>query len=222
MVSSQYRACMPPLQSSFASLVPAGWKGSGGLGGTTTTIAAGRVSDLASGRIFPPFAEAPSSETNAPSDPEWRLSIARLTGPSSFSFFPGYDRTFTVIGAAGHPSGPVELSIDGSRDVAAEPLEQVRFAGEAPVTCVPPAGTTRVLNLFTRRDAATGLVRVATGAEVAPVADAPRVLVALEEGLAGLGFGDCLWVGAGERIPAGERFVGDGCVAVVEIGSIGL
>jgi environmental stress-induced protein Ves len=222
MVNSQYRTCMSPLQSSFASLVPAGWKGSGGLGGTTTTIAAGRVSDLETGRIFPPFSEALL-------DPEWRLSIAELTGPSAFSSFPGYDRTFTVIGAAAADPGaesaapgPVELSLDGSPIVAVDRFEQERFAGEATVDCVPPAGTTRVLNLFTRRDAASGVVRVSAGAEVVPVTDAPRVLVALEEGLAGLGFGDCLWVGAGERIPAGELFVGDGCVAVVEVASVGL
>ncbi|NKQ57674.1 HutD family protein [Amycolatopsis sp. K13G38] len=72
----------------------------------------------------------------------WRVSLAELVHDAPFATFPGMERLFTALGR-------LRLTIDGT-PVELSPGEQIRFAGEAPVT-VSPARPTRALNVMTRR-----------------------------------------------------------------------
>ncbi|WP_375386299.1 HutD family protein [uncultured Microbacterium sp.] len=154
----------------FTSLAAVRWVNGGGV---TTTLAAGSASDFARGDVF-----ALDGARSFAAD--WRLSIARIDGPSAFSVLPGFDRVFVVL-----EDDPVELLIDGSL-VIAEPDVPIAFPGEAIVSS-HSSGSSRDLNLFLRRGVVTGALRIGehvagSSAPAASAGSAPALVVHLPTG----------------------------------------
>jgi environmental stress-induced protein Ves len=86
--------------------------------------------------------EVVRAPADAPDDDyAWRVSIARLTGTSTFSAFPGIDRTLHML------RGRVDLTIAGAPRRLSPDDGPVEFAGEDPVSC------TVDLNVLRRRTA---------------------------------------------------------------------
>ena len=86
----------------------------------------------------------------ADSDFDWRVSIADVDAPGPFSAFPGVDRVITLLDGDG-----MVLTVDGveHRLIRHTPFA---FAGEERTTCALTWGSTRDLNLMTRRGRAKG------------------------------------------------------------------
>ncbi|MFB9375967.1 HutD family protein [Kineococcus gynurae] len=103
-------------------------------------------------------------------DEDWRLSVAEIGGPATFSEFPGFDRTLVVA------RGAVELSVDGVgyRLVAGEALA---FPGEADVRAHAPDAPARVVNVMADRTRGGVVVEVARVSGAVPAA-AGMVLLA--------------------------------------------
>ena len=79
-------------------------------------------------------------------DFDWRLSMAQIDVSGPFSSFPMVDRILVLL------SGAVGLRIDGFNVSLAQPLELVRFAGEADVDATVVAAPSTDLNLMWQRD----------------------------------------------------------------------
>jgi environmental stress-induced protein Ves len=148
---------------------------------------------------------------------DWRVSVADVDEPGSFSAFPGVDRIITVVEGEG-----MDLVIDGVEHHLGlqEPLS---FDGASETSCSRLAGSIRDLNVMTRSDRLSATVAIRDLSETRPIAvDGSQVLVLLT--------GSAVVVGAdGSRAelhpldsvcPSGEhvRLVeGSGRVAVVRI-----
>lgn len=78
---------------------------------------------------------------------EWRVSMAAVAQDGPFSFFPGIDRTLTLL------AGPrLVLGFDGGRLIALTPEDPtIRFAGEDTVNAAVPEGAVSDFNVMTRR-----------------------------------------------------------------------
>lgn len=85
---------------------------------------------------------------------DWRVSIATVEEPGAFSSYADVDRTLVVVAG-----GPLVLGIDGTI-VAAEGLDPVVFTGDAETVCLATSGRARVVNVMTRRGAASAEVAV--------------------------------------------------------------
>ena len=114
-----------------------------------------------------------------PADFVWRVSIADVDQPGPFSTFPGVDRVITLL-----EGESMVLDLPGAQQVLL-PHEPFAFAGELPVMCHLPGGSTRDLNLMTRRGQAWAEVQVLQAEPPVrlPAADAGQLLVVLGDGL---------------------------------------
>lgn len=120
---------MAPLQAPalvrFASLRPSRWRNGGG---STTEIAV-------SGDDGDTF--------------DWRLSLAEIKQPGTFSLFPGTARTLTVV-----QGQRLTLMVDGTEH-RLERHRPFHFSGNASTDAGLPLGPVRALNVMTRH----GVVR---------------------------------------------------------------
>jgi len=115
------------------------------------------------------------------SDPQgfdWRISIADVSQPGSFSAFPGVDRVITLV-----EGERMDLVIDGAVHVLGL-HESLSFDGASQASCSLPAGPTRDLNVMTRRDRLSSAVAVRDLSETRPVAVSGSQVVALLTGTA--------------------------------------
>ena len=87
-------------------------------------------------------------------DFDWRLSMAQIDVSGPFSSFPMVDRILVLL------SGAVDLRIDGFNVSLAQPLELVRFAGEAAVDATVVSAPSTDLNLMWHRDRFEVIVEV--------------------------------------------------------------
>lgn len=145
----------------FAELDAVAWANGGGV---TTTLAAGSAEDFLAGTVFR------ASPAHAFSS-DWRVSVARIDGPSEFSTMVGFDRVIVGLG-----DDPLELVVDG-RAVLVPPLTPFAFAGESKVRSTS-AATSLDLNLFVRRESAVGELRVGASTHSAYPAS-PKLVVDL-------------------------------------------
>lgn len=102
-----------------------------------------------------------------------RISVASLERDAPFSAYPGFDRTFCLLGPQA-----VTLIVDGAARVLA-PGAWTSFAGEAEVVARLDAGPVRAANVMTERGLAQHTVQRAAGPVdgamlVALAADGPR------------------------------------------------
>ena len=77
---------------------------------------------------------------------DWRVSIADVDQPGSFSAFPGVDRVITVVGGE-----EMVLVVDGVEHRLG-PHEPFGFDGASQTRCLGLSGPTRDLNVMTRSD----------------------------------------------------------------------
>ncbi|MFZ2493249.1 MAG: HutD family protein [Thermoanaerobaculia bacterium] len=89
-------------------------------------------------------------------DPDWRISIARVTADGPFSHYPGYDRVILALDG----DGLVLTHHDTGTEVAIGVLEPWDFSGDLTTSCVVRGGAFRDFNVFTRRAAFTAEVKV--------------------------------------------------------------
>lgn len=89
-------------------------------------------------------------------DPDWRISIARVTGDGPFSHYPGYDRVILALDG----DGMVITHHDTGTEVAIGVLEPWDFSGDLTTSCVVRGEPFRDFNVFTRRAAFTAEVKV--------------------------------------------------------------
>ncbi|MFN8158390.1 MAG: HutD family protein [Candidatus Nanopelagicales bacterium] len=108
---------------------------------------------------------------------EWRVSIATIEEPGAFSSYAGIDRTLVLVAG-----GPLVLGVDGTI-LAAEQRDPVSFSGDAETVCLATTDRARVVNVMTRRDAATAEVSVVE-ARAAGGTQPPTVVRAPEAGFA--------------------------------------
>ncbi|USQ82035.1 HutD family protein [Ornithinimicrobium faecis] len=141
----------------WGDLEPTPWKNGGGL---TREIAS-------------------SPEGSNTSDFDWRVSIADVEAAGPFSSFPGVDRVITLL-----EGGSMILDSESGRTVLTV-REPHSFPGEASVTCELPDGSTRDLNLMTRRGQASGDVSIHTVSSPMRIDGdgSRRLVVALEDGV---------------------------------------
>jgi environmental stress-induced protein Ves len=105
---------------------------------------------------------------------DWRVSIADVDEPGSFSAFPGVERIITVVEGEG-----MDLVIDGVEHHLGlhEPLS---FDGASQTSCSRLAGPIRDLNVMTRSDRLSATVAIRDLSETRPIAvDGNQVLVLL-------------------------------------------
>lgn len=95
-----------------------------------------------------------SGALDADGEPLWRLSLADISSPATYSIFPGFDRVSCVIAGRG-----LDLRIEGAV-VRAGLGEVVAYPGESAVWADPLDGPVHNLNLFTRRGRATATMHV--------------------------------------------------------------
>ncbi|WP_340118691.1 HutD family protein [Pelagibius sp. 7325] len=111
-----------------SDIAAAPWKNGGGV---TREIATGA---------------SPGAGADPDADWGWRVSLAEVARDGPFSLFPDTDRVIAVIDGAGmdliRPDGSI-LPLD--------PLQPVRFAGEAPLSGRLRSGPVRDLNAMVRR-----------------------------------------------------------------------
>jgi environmental stress-induced protein Ves len=115
------------------------------------------------------------------SDPQgfdWRISIADVSQPGSFSAFPGVDRVITLV-----EGERMDLVIDGAVHVLGL-HESLSFDGASQASCSLPAGPTRDLNVMTRRDRLSSAVAVRDLSETRPIAVSGSQVVVLLTGTA--------------------------------------
>lgn len=86
-----------------------------------------------------------SDAASGSADWSLRVSVADISGPSTFSTFIGVDRHVLTLGP-----GRLSLAIDGT-EAELEPCEFRSFRGEAPVVGRPLGASTHVLNVMARR-----------------------------------------------------------------------
>jgi len=113
------------------------------------------------------------------SDPQgfdWRISIADVSQPGSFSAFPGVDRVITLV-----EGERMELVIDGAVHVLGL-HESLSFDGASQASCSLPTGPTRDLNVMTRSDRLSAAVAVRDLSETRPIAVSGAQIVVLLTG----------------------------------------
>lgn len=108
---------------------------------------------------------------------DWRISIAEVARAGPFSAYPDVDRVITLITGAA-----MDLMVAGE-PLRLVPLEPYAFAGEVEVDATLPSGTTRDLNVMTRRGRVHATVRVHRDGEAWTTADdgVQRFLVCVGE-----------------------------------------
>jgi len=88
-------------------------------------------------------------------DFDWRLSIARMEADAPFSAFPGIVRTLAIVDGAG-----LKLEITGDAPVTLDQSSApYRFAADRPAEARLLVGPVSNLNIMTRRDRLTHLMR---------------------------------------------------------------
>lgn len=105
---------------------------------------------------------------------DWRVTIADVSEPGSFSAFPGVDRVITLV-----EGERMDLLVDGVVHVLGlhEPFS---FDGASETSCSLPAGPTRDLNVMTRSDRLSAAVAIRDLSETRPIAvSGNQVLVLL-------------------------------------------
>lgn len=86
----------------------------------------------------------------------WRLSAAQISSSSSFSLFPGYDRTIVLLDA-----GEMELNHDfAEKPVPIRRLDPYSFKGEWSTMCEIGSEAATDFNLMVRRGKAKGELEV--------------------------------------------------------------
>jgi uncharacterized protein len=107
----------------FVSLRPSRWRNGGG--STTEMVISGNDGDTF----------------------DWRLSLAEIEQPGTFSPFPGTARTLTVVHGQ-----RLTLMVDG-KEHQLERHRPFSFSGDASTDAVLPLGPVRALNVITRHGA---------------------------------------------------------------------
>jgi len=97
--------------------------------------------------IHPPGSSFPQDKFN------WRLSTATITGPNTFSHFPGYDRILVVWTGSG-------LQLNGDKNLL--PLQPYAFPGEEDNYCalIDPDSKVVDYGIMFSRDRVKGSMRV--------------------------------------------------------------
>lgn len=104
-------------------------------------------------------AREPQSETDGPFD--WRVSLASIDRPGTFSTYPNVDRILMPLGAAA-----VLLNVAGVETLLV-PTSQLSFAGDDTVSAQLPDGSALALNLMVRRGGPSGYMTLVSGDEQA-------------------------------------------------------
>lgn len=101
---------------------------------------------------------------DAAATPDWRISVAEISGSAPFSVFPGIDRQAVLIG--GHALVlHTEASEAGGDIVFLAPGASAGFPGEARLAVREADPGTRLFNLMTRRDRCVAELSVERGPE---------------------------------------------------------
>lgn len=82
---------------------------------------------------------------DGPADFTWRLSLADIKRPGTFSSFPDTERIFTVV-----EGKAVVLDVEGQKHLV-ERAQPFHFPGDVAVCAALPAGPVRALNVIVRR-----------------------------------------------------------------------
>ena len=136
----------------FAELPVVPWRNGGGV--TREVVVGGSGSD--------------------PQDFDWRVSIADVNAPGSFSQFPGVDRVITLVEGT-----RMDLVIDGVEHVLGL-HDLLSFDGASQASSTLPAGPTRDLNVMTHRNRQSAAVAIMDLSEARPITVAGgQVLVLL-------------------------------------------
>lgn len=156
-----------------------------------------------------PWANGAGSTTvvlREPDDANWRvrISVAKVEHDGPFSDLPGTQRTLIPL------DGPMTLRFAGGRELHANRLDKLQFAGSPAPAGLLPQGPTRDFNLMLRGDAHGDMRSIAlAGTFALPGTTGLRWLVYLHDGHAELS------AGAGPRLvlaPADAALImaGDG------------
>ncbi|WP_027213283.1 HutD/Ves family protein [Burkholderia sp. WSM2232] len=95
----------------------------------------------------------------------WRVSVADVAQAGPFSRFAGIDRTLVLLAGAGMLLDEVQSDNAVTTHALTQPLDIVRFAGEARIDARLVEGATRDFNLMVRRGFAEGELEVWHGAQ---------------------------------------------------------
>lgn len=93
----------------------------------------------------------------------WRVSVANVKRSGDFSPFPGADRILVLCSGSN-----MIMDVDG-RERVLQPMDMVRFAGDAETSAVLTEGGTVALNVMTRRGIAVADVSIG-------LVDRPRLI----------------------------------------------
>jgi environmental stress-induced protein Ves len=116
-----------PQRFDISAIVPMPWKNGGG---STRELA-----------CWPPGAGM--------DDFDWRISVATIAAPGSFSSFPNVDRTIMLLDGSGVRLRSRDGGIDHRLDMPLLPFE---FSGDAQLDGEPLGGVSTDFNLMVRRD----------------------------------------------------------------------
>lgn len=128
------------------------------------------------GGVTREIAAAPEGATAGTFD--WRISLAEVSSDGPFSFFPGIERTLTVVEGEG-----MDLMVGGEHHIVDEPLWPHDFPGDQETEGRLLAGPVVNLNVMYRRDRTAASTAVVRGTvRLIPPAGGAVVAVALEDG----------------------------------------
>jgi uncharacterized protein len=122
--------------------------------------------------------EVASAGGSGSGDFDWRVSIADVDQPGSFSAFPGVDRVITVVGGE-----EMVLVVDGVEH-ALGLQEPFGFDGASQTRCSGLSGPVRDLNVMTRSDLLSATVAIRDLSQTRPIAIAGSQVLVLLTGTA--------------------------------------
>ena len=145
---------------------------------------------------------------DAAATPDWRISVAEISGSAPFSVFPGIDRQAVLIG--GHALVlHAETPEAGGDIVFLAPGASACFSGEARLAVREADPGTRLFNLMTRRDRCVAELSVDRGSERWLPSGSVRLVLVIA--------GDYL-----TAAPAGALAAGEGLLAQADDAALGL
>ncbi|MFD9544769.1 HutD family protein [Streptomyces sp. NPDC060022] len=128
------------------------------------------------GGVTREIAAAPEGATTDTFD--WRISLAEVSADGPFSFFPGIDRTLTVVEGEG-----MDLMVGGEHHIVDEPLWPHDFPGDLETEGRLLGGPVVNLNVMYRRGREAASTAVVRGTvRLTPPDGGAVVAVALEDG----------------------------------------
>jgi uncharacterized protein len=137
----------------------------------------GVTREVASSAVSVGAASSGSVSAGSGAPPDWRISMATVTGDAPFSSFPGVVRTLGVVDGAG-----IELTVEGRSRLIRVGDEPEVFAGDVPASARPLEGPVFDLNLMVNPARTMGrMLPVASGAH--DLAGLSWFVVALVDGL---------------------------------------